>query len=78
MEIRCDLTSVGPPDSRTALTIGAYDGVHLGHRQVITEVCRLAAENGLVSAVVTVTRPLWSALSLRPYCLPTWTRSSNS
>ena len=56
MEIRRDLTSAGPPDSGTALTIGAYDGVHLGHRQVITEVCRLAAENGLVSAVVTFDR----------------------
>ena len=56
MEIRRDLTSVGPPDSGTALTIGAYDGVHLGHRQVITEVCRLAVENGLVSAVVTFDR----------------------
>ena len=46
MEIRRDLTSVGPPDSGTALTIGAYAGVHLGHRQVITEVCRLAADLG--------------------------------
>ena len=68
MEIRRDLTSVGPPDSGTALTIGAYDGVHLGHRQVITEVCRLAAENGLVSAVVTFDRH--PATVVRPESAP--------
>ena len=68
MEIRRDLTSVEPPDSGTALTIGAYDGVHLGHRQVITEVCRLAAENGLVSAVVTFDRH--PATVVRPESAP--------
>ena len=68
MEIRRDLTSAGPPDSGTALTIGAYDGVHLGHRQVITEVCRLAAENGLVSAVVTFDRH--PATVVRPESAP--------
>ena len=68
MEIRRDLTSAGPPDSGTALTIGAYDGVHLGHRQVITEVCRLAAENGLVSVVVTFDRH--PATVVRPESAP--------
>ncbi len=68
MEIRRDLTSAGPPGSGTALTIGAYDGVHLGHRQVITEVCRLAAENGLVSAVVTFDRH--PATVVRPESAP--------
>jgi riboflavin kinase/FMN adenylyltransferase len=38
------------------LTIGAYDGVHRGHRKVIAEVCRLAEERGLGSAVVTFDR----------------------
>src|SRR5690606_26897194 len=37
-------------------TIGAYDGVHLGHRAVIGEVRRRAAERGLESAVVTFDR----------------------
>jgi riboflavin kinase/FMN adenylyltransferase len=68
VEIRRDLTSVEPPDLGTALTIGAYDGVHLGHRQVITEVCRLAAENGLVSAVVTFDRH--PATVVRPESAP--------
>jgi riboflavin kinase / FMN adenylyltransferase len=37
-------------------TIGAFDGVHLGHRQVIAQVRRLAAERGVPSAVVTFDR----------------------
>jgi riboflavin kinase/FMN adenylyltransferase len=37
----------------TAVTIGAYDGVHTGHRLVIDRVRRVAAEQGLESAVVT-------------------------
>ena len=56
MEIRRDLTSPGLPNLGTALTISAYDGVHLGHRRVIAEVCHLATEGGLASAVVTFDR----------------------
>jgi riboflavin kinase/FMN adenylyltransferase len=40
----------------TALTIGAYDGVHLGHRVLLGEVRRRAAELGIESAVVTFDR----------------------
>src|SRR4051794_18928384 len=40
----------------TALTIGAYDGVHLGHRAVLGEVRRRAALLGIDSAVVTFDR----------------------
>lgn len=36
-----------------AVTIGAYDGVHIGHRMVIERVRRVAAEQELASAVVT-------------------------
>ncbi|MBV9659752.1 MAG: bifunctional riboflavin kinase/FAD synthetase [Acidimicrobiales bacterium] len=39
-----------------AVTIGAYDGVHTGHRLVIERVKRVAAEQGLASAVVTFDR----------------------
>ncbi len=38
------------------VTIGAYDGVHLGHRQVIAEVCNRARGTGRKSAVVTFDR----------------------
>jgi riboflavin kinase/FMN adenylyltransferase len=39
-----------------AVTIGAYDGVHTGHRLVIDRVRRAAADQGLGSAVVTFDR----------------------
>jgi riboflavin kinase / FMN adenylyltransferase len=35
------------------VTIGAYDGVHLGHRAVIDRVRKLAADRGVASALVT-------------------------
>jgi riboflavin kinase/FMN adenylyltransferase len=41
------------PEEGAAVTIGFFDGVHLGHRLVIGEVRRLAAELGTASAVVT-------------------------
>jgi riboflavin kinase/FMN adenylyltransferase len=41
------------PDRPSAVTIGAYDGVHTGHRFVIDRVKRVAEEQGLVSVVVT-------------------------
>ena len=40
----------------SVVTIGAYDGLHLGHRRVIDEVCRLARADGLESVVVTFDR----------------------
>ena len=44
------------PAQGTAVTIGAYDGVHRGHRAVIGTVQRLAEEQGLATAVVTFDR----------------------
>jgi riboflavin kinase/FMN adenylyltransferase len=35
------------------VTIGAYDGVHLGHRAIIDRVRKLAADRGIGSALVT-------------------------
>lgn len=43
-------------DRRCIVTIGAYDGVHLGHRTVIGQVRARAAELGVASAVVTFDR----------------------
>lgn len=49
--------SVSPwPDQRAVVTIGAYDGVHLGHRAVIRQVRQRAAELGALSVVVTFDR----------------------
>ena len=39
-----------------AITIGAFDGVHCGHRQVISTLKALAAERGLRTVVVTFDR----------------------
>lgn len=44
------------PAEGSAVTIGAYDGVHRGHQLVIGEVRRVAAERGLRSVVVTFDR----------------------
>lgn len=38
------------------VTIGVYDGVHLGHRALITETCEVGQRLGLQSAVVTFDR----------------------
>jgi riboflavin kinase/FMN adenylyltransferase len=44
------------PGERTVITIGAYDGVHLGHQAVISHVRQRALELGARSAVVTFDR----------------------
>jgi riboflavin kinase/FMN adenylyltransferase len=55
MEVRRDVEACRPGDG-SVVTIGAYDGVHLGHQAVIAEVRRRAAADGLASAVVTFDR----------------------
>ncbi len=50
------------------VTIGAYDGVHLGHRTVIGEVVRRARDEGRRSAVVTFDRH--PAQVIRPESAP--------
>ncbi len=50
---------VGPcstPQPESAVTIGAYDGVHLGHRAVIGQVRSIADARGLQTVVVTFDR----------------------
>lgn len=41
------------PDGQVILTIGAFDGVHLGHQHLITRVVRRAAELACASGVIT-------------------------
>jgi riboflavin kinase/FMN adenylyltransferase len=53
MEVLRGLTSCPQLSLGSAVTIGAYDGVHLGHRALIQRVRHLAAELGCASAVVT-------------------------
>ena len=56
MQIVRDTLSCPELGQGTAVTIGAYDGLHLGHRAVIAEVQREASARGLASAVVTFDR----------------------
>jgi riboflavin kinase/FMN adenylyltransferase len=53
---------------QSAVTIGAYDGVHLGHRRVIETVRSLALAEGLRSVVVTFDRH--PASVVRPQSAP--------
>jgi riboflavin kinase/FMN adenylyltransferase len=56
MEVLHDPGACPRPAEGSVVTIGAYDGVHLGHQAVIAAVRRRAAEAGLASAVVTFDR----------------------
>jgi riboflavin kinase/FMN adenylyltransferase len=53
---------------RSAVTIGAYDGVHVGHRQVIARVRTIAETENLTSVVVTFDRH--PAAVVRPESAP--------
>lgn len=53
MQIVTDLEESPWPGERAVITIGAYDGVHLGHQAVIDQVRRRSDEIGAKSAVVT-------------------------
>ena len=41
------------PSQGTLLTVGVFDGVHLGHKQLIDRLTHLAQERNLISSVVT-------------------------
>lgn len=56
------------PVSGSAVTIGAYDGVHVGHRAVIEEVRARASTLGVPTAVVTFDRH--PAAVVRPVSAP--------
>jgi riboflavin kinase / FMN adenylyltransferase len=51
-----DLDRAPWPGRRAVITIGAYDGVHLGHRAIIDHVRRRADDLGALSVVVTFDR----------------------
>jgi riboflavin kinase/FMN adenylyltransferase len=68
VEVIRSLDACPAPAAGHAVTIGAYDGVHLGHRAVIGEVRRRATEQGLRSAVVTFDRH--PAMVVRPESAP--------
>ena len=62
VQVTSDLAKFNP-DRGTLLTIGVFDGVHLGHRQLIDRVTRDAAARHLISGVVTFTHHPKAVLS---------------
>lgn len=41
------------PERETIVTVGVFDGVHLGHQQLISELLKQAEKTGLLSGLVT-------------------------
>ncbi len=68
MEIVTESTPLAPPAGGSAVTIGAYDGVHLGHRALLAELRARAEEDGLATVVVTFDRH--PAAVVRPASAP--------
>src|SRR5918997_6281369 len=56
MDLVTDPAAFVAPGAGTAVTIGAYDGVHRGHQFVIGQLRRMAADGGLASVVLTFDR----------------------
>jgi len=52
MSAEADLAQFSP-DKETLLAIGVFDGVHLGHKYLISQLVEQAKERGLLSGVVT-------------------------
>jgi riboflavin kinase / FMN adenylyltransferase len=68
MQTLHDPSACPPSPTGCVVTIGAYDGVHLGHRYLIRQVRAMAAELGCASAVVTFDRH--PAVVVRPDSAP--------
>ncbi len=68
MQVVTDLSVAPFPGERTVITIGVYDGVHVGHRTVISQVRERAAREGAKSVVVTFDRHPLSVV--RPEAAP--------
>jgi riboflavin kinase/FMN adenylyltransferase len=56
MEVVTSLDACPDPPTGTVVTIGAFDGVHLGHQALLRMVRERAAERGLPTALVTFDR----------------------
>ena len=52
MTLQADIAG-GPPPADTAITIGTFDGVHLGHRHLVRSLTEAAQRHGLTPIVLT-------------------------
>jgi len=68
VEIVTERAPLLPPVGGSAVTIGAYDGVHLGHRALLAELKARAEASGLATVVVTFDRH--PAAVVRPESAP--------
>ena len=68
MDVITNVDSPPFPGERTVVTIGAYDGVHLGHQAVIEHVRALADDLGARSVVLTFDKH--PAMIVRPESAP--------
>jgi|TARA_B100001750_G_scaffold45641_1_gene33893 riboflavin kinase/FMN adenylyltransferase len=68
VEIIRDLAWSPTLEHGSVVTVGEYDGVHRGHRTIISEMHRLAAERGCATAIVTFDRH--PATVVRPESAP--------
>lgn len=68
MDVVTDVSTCVPPGAGSAVTIGAYDGVHLGHRALLARLRARAGAQGLETAVVTFDRH--PATVVRPESAP--------
>jgi riboflavin kinase/FMN adenylyltransferase len=68
MDVITDVGGCPRDGGGCVVTIGAYDGVHLGHQRLIAQVRRMAEERGCESAVVTFDRH--PAMVVRPESAP--------
>jgi riboflavin kinase/FMN adenylyltransferase len=68
MDIVTDPSTCTPPAGGSAVTIGAYDGVHLGHRALLAELRARGRADGLSVVVVTFDRH--PATVVRPESAP--------
>ncbi len=68
MQIVRDTAACPDPGVGSVVTIGAYDGLHLGHQAVIERVKTEASDRGLLAAVVTFDRH--PAAIVRPESAP--------
>ncbi len=68
MQLVTDASTQPFPGDDAVITIGAYDGLHLGHQKVISEVRAQAGARGCRSAIVTFDRH--PAVVVRPESAP--------
>ena len=68
------LEALRPPASGAAVTVGTFDGLHIGHRSLIAKAIELAKAHGLESTVLTWDRHPFA--TLRPDRVPPLITSS--